>query len=614
MAGISLSPSVRNSRFVIASLVIFTVVMFFITSPPAVTSSIEKAKSTFDLSSDSSSSFGSSSEEAVFPPKDAVNSPQYPEDNADGAAPVVDQGTSPQFADDTAKDAAAGSGEDPKAADKGTPIKQAPKPNGGAGGSEKGSGSGEFNAIKDDSKAYAGVPDKSSDDEDAVEGNKGTASEPKSIANCKKDSEFVVMVDAGSTGSRVHVYEFDTCYSPPKLLKETFEMLKPGLSSFDTDTAGAAKSLDPLLKIAVDTVPAKARGCTPIAVKATAGLRLLGEEKSKNILKAVRTHLENDYPFAVVEGDGISIMSGDDEGVYAWITANYLLGNIGSADKFPTAAVFDLGGGSTQIVFEPEFKNGEKMVDGEHKYEISFGNRDFELYQFSHLGYGLMAGRNKINSLLVETAIKDGKLEKTATKGELTSPCIPPGMSAKDVEVKLDNGDKYSITFKGSETPAGAQCRFLAEAILKKDAECSVAPCSFNGVHQPSLIKTFRETSDLYVFSYFYDRTNPLGMPSSFTVGELTDLAKVVCNGESTWTDALSAIDGSIKELKEEPQWCLDLSFQVALLHTGYDIPLHRELKTAKKIADNELGWCLGASLPLLDGKGWSCRVAKVDG
>lgn len=63
------------------------------------------------------------------------------------------------------------------------------------------------------------------------------------------------MIDAGSSGSRVHVYEFDTCSSPPALVKETFEMLKPGLSSYDTDTVGAAKSLDKLLDIAVETVP-----------------------------------------------------------------------------------------------------------------------------------------------------------------------------------------------------------------------------------------------------------------------------------------------------------------------------------------------------------------------
>ncbi|GEQ71290.1 hypothetical protein JCM33374_g4971 [Metschnikowia sp. JCM 33374] len=430
------------------------------------------------------------------------------------------------------------------------------------------------------------------------------------------------MIDAGSTGSRIHVYSFDTCVSPPKLLNEEFKMLNPGLSSFDTDTKGAAASLDPLLEVALNTVPKAKQGCTPVAVKATAGLRLLGQAKSDAILKEVRNHLETDYPFAVVDGEGISIMDGKDEGVYAWITTNYLLGNIGSKEKIPTAAVFDLGGGSTQIVFEPEMGDNEKMAEGEHKYEFSFGDRDFTLYQFSHLGYGLMQGRNKVNSLVLKSAIKSGTSltpfeSKAAAKGATASvnvvnPCFPPGVTASDVTVELSESEIYVVNFKGPSEASGTQCRSIAEQVLNLNAECTSKPCSFNGVYQPSLVKAFHKNSDMWVFSYFYDRTNPLGFPSSFTVEELKDLTKTVCAGKSLWTDVL--MGESVTELQNEPSWCLDLSFITAMLHTGYNIPLSRELRTAKTIANNELGWCLGASLPLLNPKegGWKCRVKET--
>ncbi|ODQ77654.1 hypothetical protein BABINDRAFT_163369 [Babjeviella inositovora NRRL Y-12698] len=453
----------------------------------------------------------------------------------------------------------------------------------------------------------------------------------KPVADAKKaadpdacsESEFVVMIDAGSTGSRVHVYEFNTCVSPPKLLREEFKMMNPGLSSFDTDATGAAASLDPLLEIALHTVPVSKHSCTPIAVKATAGLRLLGDAKSSKILAAVRKHLEDDYPFAVVEGDGISIMEGSNEGVYAWITANYLLGNIGGKGKSATAAVFDLGGGSTQIVFQPQFPVNEKMVDGEHKFDISFGGTDFNLYQFSHLGYGLMQGRDKINSLLINDNLASNaelaasKVDQGADiktiKGAVTlnNPCIPPGVTAENVKVTMPNKDVYVVNFQGPATAAGSQCSKLAESILNKDSACTVQPCSFNGAHQPSLTKTFQATSDMYVFSYFYDRTNSF-LPSSFTLKDLQDLTETICSGDASKMSSFT--HDAIKELQDEPQWCLDLTFMVSLLHTGYDIPLERELKTAKKIADNELGWCLGASLPLLDKKagGWTCRVTEV--
>jgi len=157
-----------------------------------------------------------------------------------------------------------------------------------------------------------------------------------------------------------------------------------------------------------------------------------------------------------------------------------------------------------------------------------------------------------------------------------------------------------------------AQCRALAEGILYKDKACNLAPCSFNGIHQPSLEKTFAR-EDVYIFSYFYDRTYELGMPESFTLRELQDLTAKVCAGENTWVNAFSSVEGALKELRDRPDWCLDLNFISALLHTGYEMPIDREVKIAKKIKGNELGWCLGASLPLLEKEsGWECRIKEV--
>lgn len=87
---------------------------------------------------------------------------------------------------------------------------------------------------------------------------------------------FGIMLDAGSTGSRVHVYRFDEAGSGTLVLRsELFEQLKPGLSSYKDLPRAGAESLVPLLKQALDVVPASRRSVTPINLKATAGLRLL---------------------------------------------------------------------------------------------------------------------------------------------------------------------------------------------------------------------------------------------------------------------------------------------------------------------------------------------------
>ena len=449
----------------------------------------------------------------------------------------------------------------------------------------------------------------------------------RSYSKDKPLIQYALMIDAGSTGSRIHVYRFNNCGPTPELEHEDFKMTAnkaggSGLSSYGSDAEGAAKSLDPLMEVALENVPNKLKGCTPVAVKATAGLRKLGADLSDAILKAVRHRLETEYPFPVVseERNGVEVMDGKDEGVYAWITTNYLLGKIGGPDKTPTAAVFDLGGGSTQIVFQPTFKEAadggmpEQMQAGDHKYELSFGGRTFALYQHSYLGYGLMEARNNLHRAVIEGTHNNHPSSTAWLKKPIMNPCLGIGTS-REVDVSMGDGhelgETVTVNMTGPTVGSPAQCRALAEKTLKKDAECKLAPCAFNGVHQPSLETTFAR-EDVYLFSYFYDRTSPLGMPESFTLRELKDLTARVCQGGDAWK-VFESVPDAMDELAGRPETCLDLNFMLALLHTGYEMPIDREVKIAKKIKGNELGWCLGASLPLLSqDSGWSCKINRV--
>ncbi|KAK5658508.1 hypothetical protein OQA88_1900 [Cercophora sp. LCS_1] len=456
----------------------------------------------------------------------------------------------------------------------------------------------------------------------------GTDRCTRSFSKEKPIVQYVLMIDAGSTGSRIHVYKFNNCGPTPELEDELFKQTEKiegqssGLSAYKDDPEAAAKSLDPLLQAAMDKVPAKLKACTPIAVKATAGLRLIGKEKSDKILAAVRNRLESKFPFPVVseEEGGVAIMDGSDEGVYAWITTNYLLGKIGGPDHSETAAVFDLGGGSTQIVFEPRFEGltsggmPDKLAEGDHKYELDFGGRKFALYQHSHLGYGLNSAREAILATLVTDLHEKHKGDKSWMEKAVVNPCYSVGMS-KEAKVVLDDshplGPLLKLNMTGPSIAAPTQCRALAERILKKEKTCPLLPCSFNGIHQPSIAKTFAK-EDIYFLSYFYDRTKPLGMPESFTLREMSDLANRVCGGAKAW-DVFESLPEAMEELTGRPEHCMDLSFMLALSHTGYEMPIDREVRIAKQIKGNELGWCLGASLPLLSqSSGWKCKISEV--
>ncbi|KAH0578083.1 hypothetical protein H2248_005547 [Termitomyces sp. 'cryptogamus'] len=96
--------------------------------------------------------------------------------------------------------------------------------------------------------------------------------------------QYALVIDAGSTGSRMHVYKFNNCHASPTLEYEVFTQTQPGLSSYAHTPLLGAKSLDVLMDAAVRVVPSEMRRCIPVAVKATTGLRLLEDEEVDGLL------------------------------------------------------------------------------------------------------------------------------------------------------------------------------------------------------------------------------------------------------------------------------------------------------------------------------------------
>ncbi|QRV92747.1 guanosine-diphosphatase [Ceratobasidium sp. AG-Ba] len=427
----------------------------------------------------------------------------------------------------------------------------------------------------------------------------------------KKLVQYALMIDAGSTGSRIHVYKFNNCNPTPALEYEVFKMIRPGLSSYKADPTAAAQSLDQLLDVAVKAVPKELQSCSPVEVKATAGLRLLGHDVAQAILDAVRTRLQTRYPFPVSSRDSaVEIMDGRDEGVYAWLTANYLLGTLSSSTSpsksfANTYAVLDLGGASTQIVFEPTFPDSSHhgLLDGEHKYELTFAGRTHTLYQHSYLGYGLMRARRSVHNLVgfmwEFTHPGEGELKKV----EVANACLNQG-SKREVELEgTSGGQPRKATMVGADVGSFHACKRVLELVMAKDA---TKPCSFNGVYQPSILDTF-PTGGILALSYFYDRIFPLLPPSQtadpnkpivLPISQIAKMATQVCEGNNSYFPA-----SAHEEIAGRPEYCLDMTFLYVLLRLGYEFDENRVVRVEKKVAGTELGWCLGAAIALLDGK-----------
>ncbi|XP_031434979.1 ectonucleoside triphosphate diphosphohydrolase 6 [Clupea harengus] len=384
---------------------------------------------------------------------------------------------------------------------------------------------------------------------------------PTSAEVVSEEFQYGIMFDAGSTGTRIHVFKFLLQRNEsPKLAHETFKAIKPGLSAYADDPDGCAEGILTLLDVAKDGVPALQWKSTPLVLKATAGLRLLPGEKANHLLNKVK-EIFKASPFLFVE-EGVSIMDGTDEGVSAWITINFLIGGLHTADT-PTVGMLDLGGGSTQITFSPK---DEITIQTSPDDITSFQmfNLTYTLYSHSYLGLGLMSARLAVLGGTEGQPLQEGQ--------ELVSPCLAPDYTGQWKQTEVT----YTIRGQKAGEPIYESCLNKVEKMLYKK------------------VKKAENLKDMqfYAFSYYYDKGVDLGIidakvGGSIRVSDYIEGAKQVCNNMD------SSSEGN-------PFICLDLTY-ISVLLQELGFPVDKVFKLARTIDGVETSWALGATFHFLE-------------
>ncbi|NXV72032.1 ENTP2 diphosphohydrolase, partial [Atlantisia rogersi] len=178
-----------------------------------------------------------------------------------------------------------------------------------------------------------------------------------------------------------------------------------GISSYSTDPRAAGESLKSCLEQAKRDVPKERHVDTPLYLGATAGMRLLNISDplaAHAVLGAVGDTLKSS-PFHF---RGAKILSGEEEGVFGWVTANYLLENfikrgwlgewIRPQEK--TLGAMDFGGASTQITFETR----DTIEDPENEVMLKLYGQEYKVYTHSFLCYGRDQVLKKLLSKLLQ--------------------------------------------------------------------------------------------------------------------------------------------------------------------------------------------------------------------
>ncbi len=379
---------------------------------------------------------------------------------------------------------------------------------------------------------------------------------------------YIVLIDAGSSGTRAYTYEIETAEEGglPGLVERSNQKIEPGLSSYKAEPAKAGESLAGLLKAegsVLEALPDECEAKTPTALMATAGMRLLeAEQGGADATKAI-------YQAAgeAISGAGLDLrfagtISGQQEGLYAWLTTNYALGNL-DGEK-PTVGALDLGGASAQVAFVPA-DAGDAPTS-----TLTLAGKSYSVYAHSYLNYGLAQA-----------------IQYVADKS-----CYPKGLNkGKGRYASCVKKLKPVVTPKKCEAAA---CGLAVPGDTKNKL----------GVPQPPVPK---DMPFYAIGNYFY--THKLVKAEGASPAALAEAAggpkgKTGFCG-TKWADITAANEGTPAPYLERA--CFSAAWVSVLLETHGFAKDAETIQWTEKIGETEANWALGAALCSITG----CLSAK---
>ncbi|KAF8635482.1 hypothetical protein AX17_003872 [Amanita inopinata Kibby_2008] len=376
---------------------------------------------------------------------------------------------------------------------------------------------------------------------------------------------FGIVIDAGSSGSRLQIYSWqdprsmiiekgsDLAYSLPKVEKGTqqgdewVKKVEPGVSSFADNPEGVAGHLVPLLEHAMAQIPPSLHPETPLFLLATAGMRLLTPEKQAEVLEhtcrflRLHSHFKIDPPSDKGPcGTSVRIITGEEEGLFGWIAVNYLTnGFTGPHEEGTTYGFLDMGGASTQIAFEPasEYQGDAKNLIDVRLRLLGGEEIKHSVFVTTWLGYGTNQARERY----VGKAILDYEVARTEGRASdddiVHDPCLPRGLELRErpIHATITGSSHVTKAHKLIGTGSFEKCMRKMAQLLNKDVPCPDTPCLMNGIHVPPI--NFSVSHFIGVSEYWYSSEHIFGLGGAYDFVQYERAASDYCS--RSWEELL---------------------------------------------------------------------------
>eukprot|EP00879_Flechtneria_rotunda_P023791 GHRR01025190.1.p1 GENE.GHRR01025190.1~~GHRR01025190.1.p1 ORF type:complete len:554 (+),score=179.00 GHRR01025190.1:215-1876(+) len=450
----------------------------------------------------------------------------------------------------------------------------------------------------------------------------------------------MVVLDAGSTGTRVHVFQYaaqgKSSYAIIKL-PELKLKVEPGLSSYANNAAGAGMSLQPLLQFAQHHVPAGQRISTPIYLMATAGMRLLPAVAAESIMAHCRDSLS--VSGFLFEPEWASIISGRSEGLYAWVAANYAAGNLQAAARnlrsrkeppsTPSStfkALLELGGASAQVTFMPDQhwvskSSTSSSSTGQENLRLPLPGVTRPLWSHSYLGYGFDVVEQQVDALVF------GKRISAVTANLAAAAPDPPGPPKQQLQAPQQPASSVSqlTEFAAGAVPILDPC--LPAGYIPRDGRTGTGewhlcqqlvaqamdPTNCKAAADrtcPEIPKSLPKlTGDLLAIENFAYTAHALALPELCTIGDFASAARQFCS--RPWPQTLLALDKEPEQQRYLWRYCFGSAFAWTLLHDVLQLEEGQVVHFTNMLKNREgavvgLDWALGAAVLQLSSSGGS--------